>query len=71
MYRPLKVELNSCICLEEWQCIKNVEYLYLDKLHGFMNVVHELHGEGFAQLKHLRLRLVPCARLDCTLLQKN
>lgn len=32
---------------------------------------HELHGEGFAQLKHLRLCLVPCARLDCTLLQKN
>lgn len=28
---------------------------------------HELYGEGFAQLKHLRLCLVPCARLDCTL----
>ncbi|KAK9218359.1 hypothetical protein WN943_006996 [Citrus x changshan-huyou] len=37
--------------------LKRTEYLYLEKLKGFQNVVHELDdGEGFPRLKHLSVK---------------
>ncbi|KAH9728323.1 Disease resistance protein [Citrus sinensis] len=54
--RTLKLKLNSRICLEEWRGMKNVEYLRLDELPGLTNVLHDLDGEGFAELKHLNVK---------------
>ncbi|KAH9784367.1 Disease resistance protein [Citrus sinensis] len=54
--RTLKLKLNSRICLGEWQGMKNVEYLCLDELPGLTNVLHDLDGEGFAELKHLNVQ---------------
>ncbi|KAK9206191.1 hypothetical protein WN943_016464 [Citrus x changshan-huyou] len=57
--RTLKLKLNSRTCLEEWRGIKNVEYLCLEELPGLTNVLHDLDGEGFAELKHLNIRNNP------------
>ncbi|XP_052293102.1 probable disease resistance protein At4g27220 isoform X10 [Citrus sinensis] len=54
--RTLKLKLNSRICLGEWRGMKNVEYLCLDELPGLTNVIHDLDGEGFAELKHLNVQ---------------
>ncbi|GAY67368.1 hypothetical protein CUMW_255890 [Citrus unshiu] len=57
--RTLKLNLKSRICLEEWRGMKNVEYLCLGELQGLTNVLHDLDGEGFAELKHLNIRNNP------------
>ncbi|XP_052293099.1 probable disease resistance protein At4g27220 isoform X7 [Citrus sinensis] len=57
--RTLKLKLNSRTCLEEWRGMKNVEYLCLQELPGLTNVLHDLDGEDFAELKHLNIRNNP------------
>ncbi|KAJ4721530.1 Disease resistance protein [Melia azedarach] len=58
--RILKLKFNSTsIRSENLQGVKDVEYLYLDKLQGVKNVVFELDTEGFTQLKHLHVQNNP------------
>ncbi|KAJ4721541.1 Disease resistance protein [Melia azedarach] len=58
--RILKLKLSSIgICSENLYGVKDVEYLYLDKLQGVKNVAFELDTEGFRQLKHLYVQNNP------------
>ncbi|XP_031273501.1 disease resistance protein At4g27190-like [Pistacia vera] len=54
--RRIKMKLNSSICLEELQGIKNVESLCLDKLQNIKNGLQELDNDGFSQLKYLHVK---------------
>lgn len=53
--RTLKLKLDNRRYLEHGikMLLKSTEDLHLDKLNGFQNVLYELDGEGFPQLKHL------------------
>ncbi|TXG59149.1 hypothetical protein EZV62_016978 [Acer yangbiense] len=53
--RTLKLKLSSSIYLsnEIKSLLNRTQHVYLDKLKGVKNVVYELSGEGFPQLKHL------------------
>ncbi|XP_031276402.1 probable disease resistance protein At4g27220 isoform X2 [Pistacia vera] len=59
--RTLKLKLNTSIFPEDniISQLKGVEDLYLDELHGVENVLNELDGEGFPQLKHLHAQNNP------------
>ncbi|KAL5743188.1 hypothetical protein ACOSP7_029920 [Xanthoceras sorbifolium] len=59
--RTLKLKLNSGIHLrnEIKNLLSSSEEVYLDKLKGVKNVVYELNGEGFPQLKHLQIQNSP------------
>ncbi|KAL5741053.1 hypothetical protein ACOSQ2_030233 [Xanthoceras sorbifolium] len=59
--RTLKLKLNSGIHLrnEIKNLLSSSEEVYLDKLKGVKNVVYELNGKGFPQLKHLRIQNSP------------
>ncbi|KAL5809771.1 hypothetical protein ACOSQ3_030462 [Xanthoceras sorbifolium] len=56
--RTLKLKLNSGIHLrnEIKNLLSSSEEVYLDKLNGVKNVVYELNGEGFPELKHLHIQ---------------
>ncbi|XP_031271127.1 probable disease resistance protein At4g27220 [Pistacia vera] len=59
--RTLKLKFSSVIKIwpEQFQCLKNVEFLCLDNLEGIENDVYELDKEGFSQLKHLHVHNDP------------
>ncbi|XP_058000519.1 probable disease resistance protein At4g27220 isoform X2 [Hevea brasiliensis] len=55
--RMLKLKLNTGFQLESMKLLlKRTEYLYLDDLRGVKNVLCELNGLGFPELKHLRVQ---------------
>ncbi|TXG73918.1 hypothetical protein EZV62_002497 [Acer yangbiense] len=56
--RALKLKLNNSIYLrnEIKILLSNTEVLYLDELKGVKNVIYQLDGEGFPQLKHLHVQ---------------
>ncbi|TXG71321.1 hypothetical protein EZV62_006256 [Acer yangbiense] len=59
--RTLKLKLNNSFFLSDGiQFLLNkAEDLYLDEPKGSKNVLHELNGEGFQQLKHLHIQNAP------------
>ncbi|TXG73920.1 hypothetical protein EZV62_002499 [Acer yangbiense] len=59
--RALKLKLNNIIYLRNGIKIllSRTEDLYLDKLKGVKNVLFQLNGEGFQQLKHLHVQNGP------------
>ncbi|EEF49757.1 phosphoprotein phosphatase, putative [Ricinus communis] len=55
--RTLKLKLNSSIEIEKVKVLlMTTEDLYLDELEGVRNVLYELDGQGFPQLKHLHIQ---------------
>ena len=56
--RTLKLKLSSSIYLnnEIKSLLNRTEDVLLDKLKGVENVVYELGGGGFPQLKHLHVK---------------
>ncbi|TXG71342.1 hypothetical protein EZV62_006277 [Acer yangbiense] len=59
--RTLKLKLNNSFFLSNGIkfLLNRAEDLYLDEPKGGKNVLHELHGEGFQQLKHLHIQNAP------------
>ncbi|TXG71336.1 hypothetical protein EZV62_006271 [Acer yangbiense] len=59
--RTLKLKLNNSFFLSDGIkfLLNRAEDLYLDEPKGGKNVLHELHGEGFQQLKHLHIQNAP------------
>ncbi|KAL5807586.1 hypothetical protein ACOSQ4_030319 [Xanthoceras sorbifolium] len=59
--RTLKLKLNNSIYLGNWvkSLLHRTEDLYLDELKGVKNVLYQLNGEGFQQLKHLHVQNGP------------
>ncbi|TXG71340.1 hypothetical protein EZV62_006275 [Acer yangbiense] len=56
--RTLKLKLNNSFFLSDGIkfLLNRAEDLYLDEPKGGKNVLHELNGEGFQQLKHLHIQ---------------
>ncbi|TXG71310.1 hypothetical protein EZV62_006245 [Acer yangbiense] len=56
--RTLKLKLNNSFFLSDGIkfLLNRAEDLYLDEPKGCKNVLHELNGEGFQQLKHLHIQ---------------
>ncbi|KAL5743198.1 hypothetical protein ACOSP7_029930 [Xanthoceras sorbifolium] len=59
--RTLKLKLNNSIYLGNGVkgLLNRTEDLYLDELKGVKNVLYQLNGEGFQQLKHLHVQNGP------------
>ncbi|KAL5809781.1 hypothetical protein ACOSQ3_030472 [Xanthoceras sorbifolium] len=59
--RTLKLKLNYSIYLGNGVkgLLNRTEYLSLDQLKGVKNVLYQLNGEGFQQLKHLHVQNGP------------
>ncbi|TXG71313.1 hypothetical protein EZV62_006248 [Acer yangbiense] len=59
--RTLKLKLNNSFFLSDGIkfLMNRAEDLYLDEPKGGKNVLHELHGEGFQQLKRLHIQNAP------------
>ncbi|TXG71309.1 hypothetical protein EZV62_006244 [Acer yangbiense] len=59
--RTLKLKLNNSFFLSDGIkfLLNRAEDLYLDGPKGVKNVLHELNGEGFQQLKHLHIQNAP------------
>lgn len=58
--RMLKLKLNTSFQLESMKpLLMRTEDLYLDDLKGVKNVLCELNGQGFPELKHLRIQNSP------------
>ncbi|TXG59156.1 hypothetical protein EZV62_016985 [Acer yangbiense] len=57
-WRRLKLQLNNSIYLGNGvkMLLNRTEDLYLDELKDVKNVLYELNGEGFPQLKHLHVQ---------------
>jgi len=55
--KTLKLNLKSNIHLEHGiqKLLESVEDLHIDELNGIINVLYDLHGEGFPHLKHLKI----------------
>ncbi|TXG59196.1 hypothetical protein EZV62_017025 [Acer yangbiense] len=59
--KTLKLKLNSSFYLNDGVkfLVNKAEDLHLDEPKGVKNVLHELNGEGFQQLKHLLVQNSP------------
>ncbi|KAL4300978.1 hypothetical protein HN51_052376 [Arachis hypogaea] len=56
--KTLKLKLGTNIHLEHGikSLIRSAENLYLDEVEGISNVLYQLNGDGFPQLKHLHIQ---------------
>ncbi|KAL4337840.1 hypothetical protein AHAS_Ahas12G0150400 [Arachis hypogaea] len=56
--KTLKLKLGTNIHLEHGikGLIRRAENLYLDEVEGISNVLYQLNGDGFPQLKHLHIQ---------------
>ncbi|KAL1368277.1 hypothetical protein AAHE18_02G110100 [Arachis hypogaea] len=57
-WKTLKLKLGTNIHLEPGikGLIRRAENLYLDEVEGISNVLYQLNGDGFPQLKHLHIQ---------------